>query len=59
MTNPHYEELAKQCRCGRKMAEIIGHDESENPKPYRKGWYCTECRCWEDAILRETWVNIV
>lgn len=51
-----HKELEKKCKCGRKMMEIIGHTERKNeerPVPYRKGWYCAECRHWEDAILRE------
>lgn len=51
-----YKELEKKCKCGRKMMEIIGHTEREDekhPAPYRKGWYCAECRHWEEAIFRE------
>jgi hypothetical protein len=46
----------KPCVCGGEMGEIIGFlpkHESEDMTPVRKGWYCVDCKAWEDAILRE------
>ena len=42
------------------MGQIIGfvpRPSDEGMRPVRKGWYCVECRAWEDAILRETAVE--
>jgi hypothetical protein len=49
----------KPCPCGETMAQIIGHDENAKKElvPARRGWYCFNCRHWEDAILRETVVE--
>lgn len=48
------------CPCGHKKVEVIGFERSPAKKtlvPVRKGWYCTECHDWDDAILRETVVE--
>jgi len=50
----------KPCACGGEMGQIIGfilRPSDEDLTPVRKGWYCVECRAWEDAILRETAVE--
>ena len=52
----------KPCTCGKEMVEIIGFSEPDEhrPEPYpiRKGWFCFDCRHWENAILRERTVDI-
>ncbi len=57
------EDLSrKPCPCGKEMGEIIGvpepTDHVPHPDPVRKGWFCFDCRRWEDAILRERIVDI-
>jgi len=50
----------KPCDCGGEMGQIVGfvpRPSSEGLTPVRKGWYCVECRAWEDAILRETTIE--
>jgi|DEB0MinimDraft_10_1074344.scaffolds.fasta_scaffold25152_2 hypothetical protein len=52
----------KPCTCGKEMVEIIGFSEPDEHRqeryPIRKGWFCFDCRHWEDAILRERTVDI-
>jgi hypothetical protein len=52
------EDLTTQVcwECNGSMSEIIGHVESQwksDPQIVRKGWYCFDCRTWQDAVLRE------
>jgi hypothetical protein len=50
----------KPCACGGEMGQIIGFEtlhDSEDRIPVRKGWYCVDCRAWEEAILRERTVE--
>ena len=51
----------KPCRCGGTMGQIIGFSDPDehrpDPYPIRKGWYCIECRDFEEAILRERTVT--
>jgi len=44
-------ELAKSCKCGLQMQQVIGFDDKD--QPFRQGWYCPECKAWDKAILRE------
>ena len=42
------------------MGQIIGfvpRPSDEGLTPVRKGWYCVDCRAWEEAILRERTVD--
>jgi hypothetical protein len=42
------------------MLEVLGYTErieGEHPQVYRKGWFCPWCKNWEEAILREKYVE--
>jgi len=51
----------KPCNCGDVMGEVIGFNyrSTDNTyQPYRVGWYCVECKAFEQAILRERVVEL-
>ena len=42
------------------MHEVLGYFDSPQetePKVFRKGWYCTGCKLFDKAILRERTVE--
>ncbi len=46
----------KPCPCGETAGEVIGFNHRSTDDtyvPYRVGWYCPECKHFEQAILRE------
>jgi hypothetical protein len=52
----------KPCKCGAVMGQIIGFEyrsSDDTHQPYRVGWYCSKCRAFDTAILRERVVLIV
>jgi hypothetical protein len=55
------EDLSeKPCPCGETAGEVIGFNHRSTDDtyvPYRVGWYCPECKHFEQAIGRETWIN--
>jgi uncharacterized protein with PIN domain len=56
-----YKKLEQRCsKCRQRMLEVLGYTErieGEHPQVYRKGWFCPWCKNWEEAILREKYVE--
>lgn len=43
----------KPCTCGHTMTEIVDYVEH-----VRKGWWCSVCNAWDDAIGRERVIRV-
>lgn len=46
----------KPCQCGGIAKQVITHISQDGKmldRPQRRGWYCSDCKSWEKAILRE------
>ena len=60
MRSAIYKTLKRSCQCGAEMHEVLGYFDSPQetePKVFRKGWYCTGCKLFDKAILRERTVE--
>ena len=46
----------KSCNCGSIMEQVVGFNHrstDDSYQPYRVGWFCTDCKAFDQAILRE------
>jgi hypothetical protein len=58
---PHIDDITKKsCNCGgikEQVLTVVSPEGTQLAVPVRIGWYCKDCRGFEEAILRERVVS--